>query len=37
MTMENNEINRWSFEKEFRQVAISCIGLKENTIKKKGK
>jgi hypothetical protein len=33
--MEINKINRWEFEREFKQMAISCTGLKENTIKRK--
>ena len=29
--MEEKTINLWGFEKELKTMAVSCIGVKENT------
>lgn len=33
--MKEQRITRWDFEKELKVMAASCIGVKENTAKKK--
>ena len=33
--MEKKELSKWEFEKELKTMAVSCIGLKEDTAKRK--
>lgn len=33
--MEEKELSKWDFEKELKTMAVSCIGVKEDTAKKK--
>jgi hypothetical protein len=33
--METKDLRRWNFEKEMKALAVSCIGLKPDTAKRK--
>jgi hypothetical protein len=33
--MENKEITKWKFREELKRMAVSCIGVKPNTVNKK--
>jgi DNA-binding LytR/AlgR family response regulator len=33
--METKYLTKWEFEKELKKMAVSCIGVKEDTAKKK--
>ena len=33
--METKDLSKWEFEKELKTMAVSCIGVKEDTAKKK--
>jgi len=33
--MDNNDLSKYDFEKELKNMAVSCIGLKPDTAKKK--